>query len=81
MRRVDGAKVTRLTPGDLLICRVLGTLRGVPKDKQKSAEAIVAAAYGSEGPNLSCQARPTFRLFWADASEEGLKAGSSGRNP
>ena len=39
MRRVDGAKVTRLTPGDLPDCFELGTSRGVPRGGQKSAEA------------------------------------------
>jgi len=51
MQRVDGAKVTRLTPGGLLVCHALGTPRGEPKGKQKSAEAIIAAAHGGEGPN------------------------------
>ena len=44
MRRVDGAKVTRLTPGDLFVCHVLAALRGVAKGKQKSAEAVLAAS-------------------------------------
>jgi RNA-directed DNA polymerase len=51
MRRVDGAKVTRLTPGDLLVCHWLVKSRDVTKGKQKSAEVIVAAAHGGEGPN------------------------------
>ena len=45
MRRVDGAKVTRLTPGDLFVCRRLARLRGVAMGGQKSAEAIGAAAH------------------------------------
>ena len=51
MRRVDGAKVTRLTPGDLLVCHWLVKSRDVTKGKQKSAEVIVAAAHGGEEPN------------------------------
>ena len=51
MRRVDGAKVTRLTPGDLFICHRLNTLRGVSKGGQKSAAVIVVAAHRDEGPN------------------------------
>ena len=48
---VDGAKVTRLTPGDLLVCHWLVKSRDLTKGKQKSAEVIVAAAHGGEGPN------------------------------
>jgi hypothetical protein len=44
MRRVDGVKVTRLTPGDLFVCHELVTPRGVAKGKQKSAEAVLAAS-------------------------------------
>jgi hypothetical protein len=51
MQRVYGAKVTRFTPGDLLICHWLATLRGLAIDEQKSAAAIVAAAHCGEGPN------------------------------
>jgi len=51
MRRVDGAKVTRLTPGDLSVCPVLVMPQGVAKGGQKSAEVILAAAHGGEGPN------------------------------
>jgi hypothetical protein len=40
MRRVDGAKVTRLTLGDLRICLVLVASRGAAMGVQKSAEAI-----------------------------------------
>ena len=39
MRRVYGAKVMRLTPGDLPDCFELGTSRGVLEEGQKSAEA------------------------------------------
>jgi RNA-directed DNA polymerase len=51
MRRVDGAKVTRLTPGDLSNCHRLDTLRGVSKGGQRSAAVIVVVAYHGEGPN------------------------------
>ncbi len=52
MRRVDGVKVTRLTPGDLLICRGgQQPSRGGARGGQKSATAIVAAAHGGEGPD------------------------------
>lgn len=40
MRRVCGAKVTRITRGGLSICLVLPALRGVGMGWQKSAEAI-----------------------------------------
>jgi len=50
MRRADGVKVTRLTPGGLFACHGLVTLRGVVRGEQKSTEAEVAAAHGSEGP-------------------------------
>ena len=49
MRRVCGAKVTRLTPGDLFVCQWLGSSRGEPMDVQKSAEAIVAARTAVKG--------------------------------
>ena len=40
---VDGAKVTRLTLGDLSLCwRQLGTSRGEPMQRQKSATATLA---------------------------------------
>ena len=42
MRRVYGAKVTRLTLGDLLTCQGLVALRSVTMSEQKSAEAIRA---------------------------------------
>jgi group II intron reverse transcriptase/maturase len=51
MQRVDGVKVTRLTLGDLLVWHALATPRGVTRDRQKSAEVIVAAAHGGKGPN------------------------------
>jgi hypothetical protein len=50
MRRADGVKVIRLTPGGLFVCHRLVTLRGVVRGEQKSTEAEVAAAHGSEGP-------------------------------
>ncbi|MBI4863428.1 MAG: hypothetical protein HY815_24650 [Candidatus Riflebacteria bacterium] len=50
MRQVYGAKVTRFTTGDLLVCQRLGspgadsaTLQGAVTGESKSAEAIVAA--------------------------------------
>jgi hypothetical protein len=42
MWRVYGRKVTRITRGDLSVCLVLLTSRGVGMERQKSAEAIVA---------------------------------------
>ena len=45
MRRVDGVKVTRFTPGDLFVCRRLARLRGLAMGEQKSAEAVLAAAH------------------------------------
>ena len=51
MRRVDGAKVTRLTPGELLVCPVLAMPQGVVKGGQKSAEVILAVSHDGEGPN------------------------------
>jgi hypothetical protein len=42
MWRVYGMKVARITRGDLSVCLVLGTSRGVTMGRQKSAEAIVA---------------------------------------
>jgi hypothetical protein len=51
MRRVCGAKVTRLTPGDLSVRLRLATPRGVVIDGQESAEAVVAASHSGEGPN------------------------------
>jgi len=53
MRRVDGAKVTGLTPGDLTTCpRGRVAPGGAARGGQKSAEAIRAAAHGGEGPNM-----------------------------
>jgi hypothetical protein len=56
MRRVDGAKVTRLTPGDLSVCS--GPTRSWARKvarrtmgRQKSAEAKVAASHAANGPN------------------------------
>ena len=43
MRRVGGRKVARLTLRGLPVCHVLGSLRGGPMGRQKSAEAIVVA--------------------------------------
>lgn len=41
MRRVDGRKVTRITPGDLAFCpEGLGKSKGGPMGRQKSAGAI-----------------------------------------
>ncbi len=52
MWRVDGRKVARITRGDLSVCLVLGTLRDVSMDRQKSADAIVAGLTTlSEGLN------------------------------
>src|SRR3990172_7157841 len=52
MRRADGAKVTRLTPGDLLVCsKGLAASKGAAMDEQKSAEAKVAARRAANGPN------------------------------
>ena len=51
MRRMYGAKVTRLSPGELWPCLVLGPLRGGPMGPQQSAAAVVAACTGCEGPN------------------------------
>jgi len=48
MRRVDGAKVTRLTLGGLLICQVLVASQGAAMGEQKSAEAIRAARAGRQ---------------------------------
>ena len=43
----------RNTRGDLSVCLDgLPTPRGAGKDVQKSAEGIVAAAHGGEGPNM-----------------------------
>lgn len=53
MRRVYGVKVTRLTPGGLYVCPWLVAPKGAAMGVQKSAEVIVAAAHGSEGPNMS----------------------------
>ena len=39
MWQVDGAKVTRLTLGDLHACLVLGSPQGGPMGAQESAEA------------------------------------------
>jgi len=43
MRRVCGRKVVRLTLRGLPVCLVLGSPRGGPMSRQKSAEAIVVA--------------------------------------
>lgn len=52
MRRVYGRKVTRLTPGGLLIRPLwLASLRGEARGEQESAEVVVTAAHGGEGPN------------------------------
>jgi RNA-directed DNA polymerase len=51
MRRVGGAKVTRLTPGGLPVCLVLVMPQGVVKGGQKSAEVILAVSHNGEGPN------------------------------
>jgi hypothetical protein len=53
MRRVYGGKVTRLTLGGLFACLDwLPKSRDVGMGGQKSAEGIVAAAHGGEGPNM-----------------------------
>lgn len=49
MRRVYGAKVTRLTLGDLPVGLWLRAPRGVRTGRQKSAEAIVAARTAAKG--------------------------------
>jgi hypothetical protein len=66
MRRVDGVKVTRLTPGDLFVCHELVTPRGVAKGKLRavgwldSAEAArdyLAAVEATSHPHQgACQA-------------------------
>ena len=62
MRRAHGAKVTRLTPGDLHVClEWLGPSRDSPRDEQESAEAVVAAAHDGEGPNTRSQPAPGAR--------------------
>jgi len=43
MRRVCGRKVARLTLRGLPVCLVLGSPRGGPMSRQKSAEVIVVA--------------------------------------
>jgi len=52
MRRVDGATVTRLTLGGLRACPWLAAPQGAVMGAQKSAEAVVAAAHGGDGPNM-----------------------------
>ena len=50
MRRVDGRKVTRITPGDLAFCpRGLGKPRGGPMGRQESAGAIVGEGNPPKG--------------------------------
>ncbi len=51
MRQVDGVKVTCLTPGGLLSCLSASDSAKGRDRQQKSAEAIVVAAHGDEGPN------------------------------
>jgi hypothetical protein len=43
MRQIDGAKVTRLTLGELRACLVAGDVERCRIGEQQSAEAIVAA--------------------------------------
>jgi hypothetical protein len=70
MRRVDGAKVTRLTPGDLPLCPCgLVAPRGAARERQKSAEAIVAAMQRSEGPNTRSRYGTTHSRRERDADE------------
>ena len=53
MRQVYGMKVARLTLGGLSACLDwLTSSRVGVKDGQRSAEGIVAAAHGGEGPNM-----------------------------
>jgi len=48
-----GGKKVRNTRGDLFVCRGrLTPPRDGVMDGQKSAEGIVAAAHGGEGPNM-----------------------------
>jgi hypothetical protein len=49
----------RHTRGDLTICLELPASRGVGKDRQKSAEAIVARWDRGEGPNMKHGSRTT----------------------
>ena len=49
MRQVDGAKVARVTLGDLPACPgngVLPALQGVGRGRQKSAEVVVVGMTG-----------------------------------
>jgi len=81
MRRVCGAKVTRLTPGDLSVCLRLVASRGVTKGGQESAEAIVAALDSGEGPNMRSGTCTERSMREADAGtkaekpERSLRAG------
>jgi hypothetical protein len=53
MRRVYGGKVGAQYPGRSVRLPIrLPTSRGVGMNGQKSAEGIVAAAHGGEGPNM-----------------------------
>jgi hypothetical protein len=42
----------RYTRGGLLVCNKLPSSRGEGMSRQKSAEGILAAAHGGEGPNV-----------------------------
>ena len=71
MRRVDGATVTRITPGGLACVRT----GDAGRRREESATAIVPAAQGGEGPHTS-----------TDLTAEDFRAGSgpdeaAGRSP
>ena len=55
MRRVDGAKGSRVLPRESSrSAERQAAQRCVARDDEQSAEAIVAAAHGGEGPNTRC---------------------------
>ena len=73
MRRVYGMKVTRLNPGGLYVCPWLVAPRGTAMGVQKSAEVIVAAAHGSEGPNMSSRTGTERSMVERDAGKRAEK--------
>jgi len=70
MRRVDGAKVERLIPGDLRVRhRGQAVPEGTARDPEESAEAIVAADGGGEGLNRRAGTGPQRSMTEGDADK------------
>lgn len=70
MRRVDGAKVERLIPGDLRVRhRGQAVPEGTARDAEESAEAIVAADGSGEGLNRRAGTGPQRSMTEGDANK------------